>query len=190
MNSNAGGAAIHLYYTKDAFSTERAVSSIWFNDTQSGAVGEEGGSTGYDLNDGCGGNTDYIYMHFSTSGASTTIDLSALVKNYEAANGITLTGTLTANYTVSVANGAAVTLNNVTIGSRSGLTAPGIACSGNATLTLSGANCVSGSSSVGVSVPSGKSLTINGSGLLAATGKGPTRHVTNSQPSIRSRILL
>ena len=172
LNSNAGGAAIHLYYTKDAFSPERAVRSIWFNDTQSGAVGEEGGSDGYDLNDGCGAGTAYIYMHFSTDEANTTIDLSALAKNYTAVNGNTLTGTLSANYTVSVADGAAVTLTNVTIGSRSGLTAPGIACSGNATLTLSGANSVTGSSSVGVSVPSGKTLTINGSGSLAATGTG------------------
>ena len=135
-------------------------------------MGEEGGSTGYDLNDECGTDIAYIYMHFSTGGASTTIDLSALAKNYTAVNGNTLTGTLSANYMVSVADGAAMTLNNVTIGSRSGLTAPGIACSGNATLTLSGANSVTGASSVGVSVPSGKTLTINGSGSLAATGTG------------------
>ena len=66
LNSNAGGAAIHLYCTKSAFPDSRAVTKITFNDTQSGAVGANGGTEGYDLNDECGGNTDYIYMHVAT----------------------------------------------------------------------------------------------------------------------------
>lgn len=66
LNSNAGGHSIHLYYTTDPFPDHRAVTSIWFNDTKSGAVGQNGGSDGYDLNAGCGEGTDYIYMHFST----------------------------------------------------------------------------------------------------------------------------
>ena len=66
LNSNAGGDAIHLYCTKSSFSDSRAVTGISFNGTQSGAVGADGGSTGYDLNDGCGRETDYIYMHVTT----------------------------------------------------------------------------------------------------------------------------
>ena len=67
LNNNAGGATIHLYYTKLASPDGRAVTGIAFNSTQSGAVGADGGSEGYDLNDGCGGETDYIYMHVTTA---------------------------------------------------------------------------------------------------------------------------
>ena len=66
LNSNAGGAAIHLYYTKSAFPDSRAVTGITFNATLDGAVGANGGTEGCDLNDECGGNTDYIYMHVAT----------------------------------------------------------------------------------------------------------------------------
>ena len=69
LNSNAGGDDIHLYYTKDKFSDNRAVSSIYFDNKQKDAVGKNGGSSGYDLNAGAGGA--YIYMHFTTGTAST-----------------------------------------------------------------------------------------------------------------------
>ena len=62
LNSNAGGADIHLYYTKNNYNG-RAIKSITFNDDQNGAVGENGGTTGFDLNKGCGSGSDYIYMH-------------------------------------------------------------------------------------------------------------------------------
>ena len=75
----SGSEYIYLFYTKGTFSDNRAVTSIYFNDTQSGAVGANGGSTGYDLNKGCGSGTPYIYMHFTTgtavppmSGSGTT----------------------------------------------------------------------------------------------------------------------
>ena len=60
LNSNAKGSDIHLYYSKSNFDNS-AVKSITFNKTKSGAVGENGGTTGCDLNKGAGG--DYIYMH-------------------------------------------------------------------------------------------------------------------------------
>lgn len=60
LNSNAKGSDIHLYYTKSNYDNS-AVKSITFNNTKSGAVGENGGTTGCDLNKGAGG--DYIYMH-------------------------------------------------------------------------------------------------------------------------------
>ena len=63
----SGSEYIYLFFTKGTFSDNRAVTSIYFNDTQSGAVGANGGSTGYDLNKGAGG--DYIYMHFTTGTA-------------------------------------------------------------------------------------------------------------------------
>ena len=68
LNSHCGSssATIHLYFTKQYdldgkdYST---VKSISFNNTQSGAVTTTDGSTGYDLNTGCGSGSDYIYMH-------------------------------------------------------------------------------------------------------------------------------
>ena len=59
------GDNIHLYCTKAAFDDNRAVTDITFNSTQSGAVGANGGTTGYDLNSHAEG--DFIYMHVSTA---------------------------------------------------------------------------------------------------------------------------
>ena len=56
---------IYLYYTRDPFPDNRVVTGITFNATQSGALGTNGGSLGYDLNNGAGG--DYIYMHVTTA---------------------------------------------------------------------------------------------------------------------------
>lgn len=58
---------IYLYYTRDPFPDNRVVTGITFNATQSGALGTNGGSLGYDLNNGAGG--DYIYMHVTTATA-------------------------------------------------------------------------------------------------------------------------
>ena len=69
LNSGTGhgSANIHLYYTKDLSTDYRAITGITFNDTQDGAVGLKGGTTGYDLNEDCGSGTDYIYMHITTA---------------------------------------------------------------------------------------------------------------------------
>ncbi|MBO4810304.1 MAG: choice-of-anchor J domain-containing protein [Prevotella sp.] len=63
----SGSAYIYLFYTKETFTDDRAVTKIYFNDTQAKAVGADGGSTGYDLNTGADG--DYIYMHLKTANA-------------------------------------------------------------------------------------------------------------------------
>ena len=69
LNSHCSGSAyIHLYYTKEYLDNGEdysTVKTISINNTQAGAVGENGGTTGYDLNSGAGG--DYIYMHASKS---------------------------------------------------------------------------------------------------------------------------
>ena len=67
LNSNAGGDDIHLYYTKDGFDDNRAVTGIYFDGTSNGAVGKNGGSTGYNLNAGKGTSLSAIYMHVNTS---------------------------------------------------------------------------------------------------------------------------
>ena len=59
------GDNIHLYCTKSVFPDNRAVTGITFNSTQSGAVGKNGGTTGYDLNSSAEG--DFIYMHVTTA---------------------------------------------------------------------------------------------------------------------------
>lgn len=69
LNSNAGGADIHLYYTKD-LKDNKAITGITFNSSSGGAVGLKGGSEGYDLNKGCGKETDYIFMHVTTASAT------------------------------------------------------------------------------------------------------------------------
>lgn len=69
LNKGCGKSSdyIYLYYTRDLFPDRRVVSAISFNATQSGAVGLNGGSSGYDLNKGAGG--DDIFMHVTTAEA-------------------------------------------------------------------------------------------------------------------------
>ena len=71
LNSKAGGDYIHLYYTKENItgSACSAVKIITFNNNLTGSVGLEGGTTGYDLNKGCGKSSAYIYMHADTATA-------------------------------------------------------------------------------------------------------------------------
>jgi hypothetical protein len=62
LNCGAGGKYIHLYYTKDAFSPGRIITSIAIDNTSnSTAVCENGGTSPCDLNKGTEG--DHIYLH-------------------------------------------------------------------------------------------------------------------------------
>jgi len=103
-------------------------------------------------------------------------DLSTLGADYEAQNGDMLTGKLAANHKISIAAGATVTLNGVSINyddspALSGSFA-GITCLGNATLIVNGTNYVKGFSSgyPGIFIPSASTLTITGDGTLFAAG--------------------
>lgn len=98
--------------------------------------------------------------------------LSDLQRDIKLANGSVLTGTLAANVKVSIADGATVTLRDVTInGMGSGA---GITCDGDATIILEGASTVRASVTIagfpGIYVPEGKTLTIRGGGSLTASG--------------------
>ncbi len=81
LNSHCGASSayIHLYYTKDNDEnySSTAVNSITFDATQSGAVGVNGGSTGYDLNTGCGSSSDYIYMHTTAGNKGWVISMNS-----------------------------------------------------------------------------------------------------------------
>jgi len=112
-----------------------------------------------------------------TRGTGGTVDLSTINANYTANNGEILTGTLASNVKISIADGATVTLNNVTINGvydGDNYQWAGISCAGDATIILSGTNNVKGFHRYypGIHVPTGKTLTIDGTGSLNASSNG------------------
>jgi hypothetical protein len=119
-----------------------------------------GSSGGYDPNNGGGG---------TVKGS-----LDKLTSDYEA-QGEILTGTLGKNVKISIADGATVTLKDVTInGVNAGYNWAGITCNGDATIILEGTNTVRGFDFryPGIYVPAGHTLTIKGSGSLTASSNG------------------
>ena len=104
------------------------------------------------------------------------VDLSTLTANYTAQDGETLTGTLGGNYKISIADGATVKLQDVTINgvNTTNCLWAGINCSGDATIFLKGTNTVRGfyENYSGIYVPSWSTLTIKGSGSLNASSNG------------------
>ena len=104
-------------------------------------------------------------------------NLSLLTAAYTAQNDDKLTGTLGRNVKVSIADGAMVTLDGVSINASGSWTSgnyAGITCAGDATITLEGTNTVKGFANgyPGISVSSGKTLVINGTGELIASSNG------------------
>lgn len=107
--------------------------------------------------------------------AAKTIDLSNVTEATTANNGDVLTGTLANNVQISIADGAEVTLDNVTInGSNSDYYWAGITCKGNAIIILTGNNFVRGFHQYypGIHIAAGKTLTIKGYGSLTANSNG------------------
>lgn len=108
--------------------------------------------------------------------AGKTVDLSTLTADYEAKDGETLTGTLASNVKISIADGATVKLKDATIngGDDYSYKWAGLNCAGDATITLEGTNMVKGfyNEYPGIYVPSGKTLTIQGTGSLNARSNG------------------
>ena len=105
-----------------------------------------------------------------------TVKLSTLFGDYTATNGTTLNGTLSENYKISVADGATITLDRVTIRGVNNANYPwaGLTCEGDATIVLSGKNTLQGffSSYPGIYVHPDKTLIIRGDGSLTASGNG------------------
>ena len=101
---------------------------------------------------------------------ASTITLTSETGEIELQNGDTLTGTGGANTHVTIVPNSTITLSDVTI-EASGNKWPGIACSGNAEIVLSGINSVHGGvQNSGLWVSFGCTLTISGDGALTATG--------------------
>ena len=101
------------------------------------------------------------------------VDLSKVTSDYTAKDGKTLTGTLGAKVKISIADGATVTLQDMTINgtNNESYAWAGINCEGDATIILKGANSVRGFYKYpGIYVPQGKTLTIKGDGSLNAIG--------------------
>ena len=105
--------------------------------------------------------------------APAATDLSTINANYIASDGETLTGTLASNVKISIADGATVTLNNVTINGTNdeNYEWAGITCLGDATIILSGTNTVKGfyENYPGIQAAAGRTLIINGTGSLTAS---------------------
>ncbi len=104
-------------------------------------------------------------------------NLSKLTAAYTAQNGDKLTGTLGSNVKISIADGATVTLDGVSINASGSWTSgnyAGITCAGGATITLVGTNTVKGFADgyPGIFASSGKTLVINGTGELNASSNG------------------
>ena len=102
-----------------------------------------------------------------------TVDLGKVTSNYVAKDDDVLTGTLGSNVKISVADGATVTLQDMTINgtNNESYAWAGINCEGDATIILKGANSVRGFYKYpGIYVPQGKTLTIKGDGSLNAIG--------------------
>ena len=124
-----------------------------------------------------------------------TVTFTAEIKqsSYEAQDGDTLTGSavnntlyaitksnsripLTSDVYITVADGAAITLNSMDITTAgTSRSRAGITCEYDATIILSGNNIVRGGNYKypGIHIASGKTLTIQGSGSLTASGNGP-----------------
>ena len=111
------------------------------------------------------------------------IDLATVTENTVIENGSTVTGKLAAKVKISIADGATVTLDGITIMGVSGLHEyewAGINCLGDATIILKDGteNTVKGfnESYPGILIPSGKTLTIKGetkgTGTLSTSSNG------------------
>ena len=101
------------------------------------------------------------------------VDLSTLEGNYEAQDGDILTGTLSGNKKITIADGATITLKNANITSLANayyVDYAGITPLGNATILLVGENTVRGGyeNYPGIYIPVDHTLTIDGTGSLNA----------------------
>ena len=109
----------------------------------------------------------------------TTIDLSAVTTDITIPDGFTLTGTLDGAHKISIADGATVTLDNVTINGvhSDAIQYAGITCLGDAIIILKDGttNTVNGNDGAYPGIQAGgadKTLTITGSGSLDAHSNG------------------
>ena len=113
-----------------------------------------------------------LYAQWMPGVITKTID--SKTTEIELVNGDVVTGTGGIKTHVTIADGATVTLYNVNITDISNIDDrnwAGITCLGDATIIIKGNNALKGGyHSAGIFVPEDKTLTIQGNGLLTATG--------------------
>lgn len=117
----------------------------------------------------------FVVFAFGQTAWAETVTLTSSSEDVELHDGDVLTGTGGANTHVTVVDGATVTLRNVTNNSiNDNNWFPGIACLGDATIILEGNNALKGTKKglPGLTVASGKTLTIRGNGTLTANSAG------------------
>lgn len=104
-------------------------------------------------------------------GEENIVELSELTSDYVAQDGDILKGDLKAKVTVSIANGATVTLRDCSLGQED-VHKPALNCLGSANIILEGASYLTGGNGgyPGVYVPKGSTLTIGGFGGIYSTG--------------------
>ena len=115
------------------------------------------------------------YFDDAPAPVENIVDLSTLEGDYEAQNNDVLTGTLSGNKKITIADGATVTLKDADITCLSSNTQyDGIALLGDATILLEGENTVKGGYkyNAGIFVPENKTLTIDGTGSLNVSSGG------------------
>ena len=146
------------------------------NYVQSIGCGDHGSEITVTIGGVSGAITESPYTYDPSAPAAT--DLSTLTADYEAKDGETLTGTLANNVKISIADGATVTLKDVTINGTNvdddAHKHAAITCVGDATIILEGENTVKGfyEEYPGIYVPVDKMLTIQGTGTLNASSNG------------------
>ena len=119
---------------------------------------------------------DYNIQKESTLHLLLKVNLQELSGSYIAQDGDLLTGTLGGNYKISIADGATVTLDGVTINGENNVAYEwaGLTCEGDCKIILKGENSVKGFDEKypGIYVPEGKTLIIEGGGSLDARSNG------------------
>lgn len=152
------------------------VTAMRYDDTNSNNIGAGTSSTCGTITIG-GATQSNIHtadglIYYYPNNSATSTDLSTLSDHHVALDGDVLTGTLSGNKKISIAPGATVTLNGVTIpgGNSTDTKWAGINCLGDATIILTGTNSIKGfdSSYPAIHVPVGNTLTIKGEGSLQA----------------------
>ncbi len=113
------------------------------------------------------------YFDAAPAPVQKIVDLSTLTGNYEAQNNDVLTGVLSGDKQITIADGATVTLKNADISQDFLADSAGITLLGNATILLEGTNTVMGGygDRPGIYVPANTTLTIDGDGSLTASGQ-------------------
>lgn len=120
------------------------------------------------------------------------IDLATLTEAYTAQDGDILTGTLAKEVKISVADGASITLEYVSINAEGTVYEEqkfsGITCLGDATITLSGINVICGFHNFypAIFVPEDHTLTIQGDGALDVSGSGTITRMCAALGSVRA----